>query len=281
MKSLVLILILIAMNLNLMSQNYVYDSKGAKKPFKSEDIDIEFTDSSPSVWFPAKVEQPIAPAVIAMLPTLLNIGFQLTTSILEERVKKFTAEYTKSKSYLNAGESTVPNFIFVRTVTFNKDPTVALSIRFIAHKIEKIDGFIYYIDEINLANSSAKATSDKNTFDYSIEIKPTYLINNEKKVIELSPISVSSVGFSKNQYPALKNRTEIIPLPKGAILTEMSLKIVESNPAKVRAERILSVWNTYKDSTKTIINNFLPKDIEGASSRIKPAGNSLNDSDSK
>lgn len=89
----------------------------------------------------------------------------------------------------------------------------------------------------------------------------------------MSPIAISSVKFKGNEYPDSKLRTDIIPMPGGAIMTEISLKIVESNPLKIRAEKILSVWNTYKDSTKTIINNFLPKAKEEESSSNKPGGN--------
>ncbi len=139
-----------------------------------------------------------------------------------------------------------------------------------ASPLNNIAGFVYYIESIYLKYSSAKAISNHNTFDYSIEIKPTFLFKNEKKVIEISPIAISSVQFDKpNNYEKLKHRTDFIPLPEGAILTEISLKIVESNPIKVRAEKVLSTWNTYKDSTKIIINNYLPKE----SSSAKAGGN--------
>jgi hypothetical protein len=276
MKRIILVLIFSVMLIDLMSQNYVYDFKGSKRSFKSEDVDIEFTDSSPTVKFSGEAGKEMASGVIAMLPTIVNMGFQLATNILEKRVKRFTAEYTKSKSFLNAGDGTIPNIRFVRTINSEE----ALSIKFIAHKLEKINGFVYYIEFINLKYSSAKATARNNTFDYSIEIKPTFLINNEKKVILISPVAVTSVHFATtNKYPDLKHRTDIIPLPQGAFLTEISLKIVESNPVRVRAEKILSVWNTYKDSTKTIINNFLPEEKKDGSSTNQTGGNTSTGND--
>jgi hypothetical protein len=259
------------MYLNLMSQNYVYDSKGTKNFFESEDIDIEFTDSKPLVKIPAKGEE-FAAALISMLPTIVDMGFKLTTNILEKRAKKFSAEYTKNKSYLQAGKYIIPNIKFVRTIVLDKDTIPALTISFVPSQVPELEGFVYYIDFIDLKNSSAKVKSNKSTVDYSIEIKPTFLIDKEKKIIELSPLAISSVKFENNTYPPLKHRTDIIPLPNGAILTEISLKIVESNPLKVRAEKILSVWNTYKDDTKTIINNILPKEKEDESSSSKPSG---------
>lgn len=253
------------MCLNLVSQNHVYNYEGKRKPFKLEDIDILFQVPKEN---PVKFEKAeAAAAIIGMLPTVVNMAFQLTTNILEARTKKFTAEYTKTKSYLDAGSGNIPNINFVHKIGFDGDPTPnkpALSIEIIAYQLEKIKGFVYYIKSIELDYPLAKAISKHNTFDYSIEIKPTFLINNEKKRIDISPIAVSSVEFKKNEYEALKHRTDIIPMPKDAILTEISLKIVESNPIKVRAEKVLSTWNTYKDSTKTIINNYLPKESSSA-----------------
>jgi len=277
MKNLVLILILHVMCANLMSQNQVYDSKGTKKHFTSEDIDIVFTVPDTPVIFPPD-KQEAAGALIGILPTAVSMVFQLTTNILESRTKKFTAEYTKTKSFLEAGDRTIPNIEFERRVGFSTDATPnepALSIKINAAPLKNIAGFVYYIESIYLKYSSAKAISNHNTFDYSIEIKPTFLIKNEKKVIDITPIAVSSVQFDKPiNYEKLKHRTDFIPLPKGAILTEVSLKIVESNPIKVRAEKVLSTWNTYKDSTRTIINNFLPKEPSSAQERGNtPIGN--------
>ncbi len=131
MKNLVLILILNAMCANLLSQNQVYDSKGTKKHFTSEDIDIVFTvPDNPVSFLPEKQEA--ATGLIGMLPTAVNLVFQLTTNILESRTKKFTSEYTKTKSYLDAGDRTIPNIEFERRVGFNADATPnepALSIK--------------------------------------------------------------------------------------------------------------------------------------------------------
>jgi hypothetical protein len=261
MKNLVFIFILNAMCLNLVSQNRVYNSEGEKVPFKLEDIDILFQVPKEDA---VKIERIESGGLIGMLPTVVNMAFQLTTNILEKRTKKFTAEYTKTQSYLDAGSGNIPNITFVHKIGFNGDQSPnnsALSIEIIAYQLDKLRGFVYYIKSIELNYSLAKGKRFKhNTFDYSIEIKPTFLINNEKKRIDISPIAVSSVEFKKNEYEDKKHRTDIIPMPKEAILTEISLKIVESNPIKVRAEKVLSAWNTYKDSTKTIINNYLPKD---------------------
>ncbi len=254
------------MAFNLLSQNYVYGPDGQSKHFKSGDIEISFSDPQKLVNIPQKIGGEMAGAIISSLPTLVNMGFQLTTSILEKRVKKFSCEYTKSQSYLEAGGKKVPKITFIRSISFddNNSYKPALEIVLVPYEVQGIQGFIYSVDSIILNYSSAKFRKEDSGLDYTIEIKPTFFINNEKKSIETSPIAISSVKFGENgnSYSNKKNRTDIIIMPNGAVLTEVSLKVIESNPAKVGAEKILSTWNSYKDSTKTIINNFLPKEKE-------------------
>ena len=120
-----------------------------------------------------------------------------------------------------------------------------------------IDAYFYYIESIDLSYSKAMTTKKSKMFDYTFEIKPTFLIGNKKQTIELHPISLSSIPFGKKELELNKYRTDIIPLPKNAFFTEVSIKIVETNPYKVKADKILEIFNTYKDDAKTIINNFI------------------------
>jgi hypothetical protein len=80
----------------------------------------------------------------------------------------------------------------------------------------------------------------------------------------LSPIVLHSVSFGTHDLSSSndKYRSDLIAIPDGAYCTEVALKIVESNPYKVRAEKILALWNDNKENSKTIINNFLPKNEE-------------------
>lgn len=255
------------------SQNNVYDSKGNKIPFRSEEIDITFSNSG--IKFPDKEGPELAPALLAILPTIVDVGFKLTSSALEKSVKKYSAEYSKQKSNLGAGSKEIPNFKFTRLIKLDNSSAeiTALEITINAQQVESLQGFVYYIKNVELLYSSAKSTSSQNTFDYSLELKPTFLIEGEKKVQELSPITISSLEFTNNQFSLAKHRSDIIPMPPGAVLTEISVKIVESNPYKVRAEKILSLWNDNKDSGKTIVNNFLPKEKEDPNTNSGKEGN--------
>lgn len=110
-------------------------------------------------------------------------------------------------------------------------------------------------------------------------------VNGELKVIDLAPIVISAQPFEElKSFEEKKHRSDIIMLPKGGFITQISIKVVETNPKKVRAEKIASLWNDYKDEAKTVINNFLPKAEEkkeeddtkkktGETNSDKPVGN--------
>lgn len=278
-----LIILIYVSSLTSFAQNFVYNEKGQKKTFESEELEIHFQQNendAPSYIYESAA---VAPALLAVIPTLVDVGFRLTQKKIEQNVKAFSAEYTKQKSYLDAGDGNIPDFAFTRSVKLEdeKNPNNALTIVFKPHVIKSI-GFIYYVDNIDLNLSSAKHKKIP-AFDYAIELKLGCLVENdgkiERKVYDLSPIVISSVGFGSkdlvneaeiNDDKKYKHRTEIVTLPAKSIIVDVSVKIVETNPQKVRAEKILSLWNENKDEAKTIINNFLPKEEDKENEETTP-----------
>ncbi len=246
---------------NCYAQNVVYSSAGKTAHFAKEDLDITFAASK--IRLPQAAGHEFAPALAALLPTVIDAGFKLTTSILEKRVKKFSAEYTKEQSSpLTAGDGYWPEFKLVRTINLEENPDASKEALAISFKIDKTANnklFYYYIDALGLAYSAAKATAKSNTFDYVIELKINYIQGTEKKTLTLAPLVISSVPFGNLPVTGPKYRTEIFTIPDESIVTGVSLKVTETNPAKTRAEKILGIWNDHKDEAKTIVNNFLPK----------------------
>ena len=89
------------MFLSTEAQNNIYNFAGTKKQFVAEDIDITF--NSTDIEFPEKpkkspIQEESGAAILAALPTFVDIGFNLITSWLENNLKKFSGEYSKSKS---------------------------------------------------------------------------------------------------------------------------------------------------------------------------------------
>ena len=257
MKIRVFTLIFLSMGLFMKGQNFVYDKDGNKKEFEAEDIDIIFETSGIQKTGTESV------AILSILPTVVDVAFGLTTKALEKRVEKFTSEYTKKKSHLQASSGVVPDFKFVRKIKINTIEKNALNVQFKTFKVSGINGFVYYIAKIELAYSAAKFKSSSKNLDYVIEIKPTLLLQNgETHTLESGDIVISSVNFGNNDFTNMKHRSSIMSLPDGAVLTEVNVKIVETNPAKTRAEKILSLWNDNKENVKTIVKEFIPEEKE-------------------
>lgn len=260
------ILIAITLVFNLFSQTSVYDSSGKKTKYKREDIDLIFTPSK--IGLPKNLskdtieqEEAIGGIIAAAVPTLIDLGFKITTNVLESRVKKFSGEYQVQKSYLEAGGGKIPSLTFIRKVKTGKDST-ALKIVLEPKRIENTSGFVYYVESVELWYSKACWKRKHNGLDYTIEVIPTFLVDKEKKSQELAPISLTGVGFGKYSFDskAAKYRTAFIPMPEKGLFLDAAIKIVEVNPAKIKAEKILEIYNKYKDDAITIINKILPSE---------------------
>lgn len=235
------------------SQNIIYDKKGNSHKYDTEVLKIAFTASQ--VNFPRQESS----IILSLLPTAVDAGFKLITSSLEKRLKKFTFEMSKKQTHLDAGTANLPNASFTRTLKINNEEKLAFGLDIKVKQIDSMQAFYFYIENITLNYSGAKHVKSFNKLDYAIELKPTLLIDGEKKAIEISPIIISTVDFGSNSYTDKDHISDIVTLPSNGVLTELSIKVIESNPVKVRAEKILNLWNDKKDDVKTIINNFLPK----------------------
>src|SRR5687768_15141482 len=152
-----LIILIYVSSLTSFAQNFVYNEEGQKKTFESEELEIHFPQNENDKPFTIAESTTVAPALLAVIPTLVDVGFRLTQKKIEQDVKAFSAEYTKQKSYLKAGARNIPDFTFTRSVKLKggKDIDSALTIVFKPHVVDKV-GFIYYVDNIDLNLSSAK-----------------------------------------------------------------------------------------------------------------------------
>jgi len=248
------------------AQNNYYDSNSSCKKYYKDESELTLTPSK-KVFLPRTEGNEFA-ALLSLLPTAVDLGFKITANILENNKKKYSGEYSIQRGFIEAGKQfaanenkrTVPDIVFTRKLILSKggEPTLAMSMEIKAETMEGIDGFYYYVDKMITTLSKAK-TKNTTTLDYTIEIKPTFLVNGEKKAQELSPITITGVEMDNAQaFTANKFRTEFIPLPRNGYLVDIALKIVETNPNKIKAEKLLENFNGYKDEAKTIINNFLP-----------------------
>jgi hypothetical protein len=259
MRRIFIISTLILMSLFAAAQRTVYSKDGKTMHFIRQELDIEFSNSAIQI---PKSES----ALPAIAGAALDIVFNLATDFLEKRAKKFTGEYVRTQSNLEMDERKVPDFSLVRTIWFKEgSPHSALEIKFKALQIKNF-GFVYYVESINLAYSKALTKSNSRQFDYTIEIKLVTYVGQEKKEIELSPLVITNIGFGLKKFGKPTFRTEIIPLVKDMRIAGVGLKVVETNPAKIKVEKIVEQWNKNKDSLKSILSKLIPEKKESSGS---------------
>jgi hypothetical protein len=273
MKNILLLLLVILLASPAFSQKGFYNASHQKKDFTSEEIDLTFEASQVNL-----AGEEIAPVLAAAIPLVLDFGFKTTTKILEKKVKEYSAEYSKYNSYLGASEYP-PIITFSRTIIFGKKtdlvPALIIKLEPKAAGAGLLGRYIYYeVTKLDLIYSAAKSTERFPTLDYTIELKLDYLVGGERKNLDLKPIVISSVKYEVNPFLSKKStyRTEFIALPEKSMILGASIKIVETNPGKVRAEKILSAWNDNKEGARTIINTFVPKEEKAQETEAKPSG---------
>lgn len=245
---------------NCFSQLKVYNSSGNKVSYKQEDIDIEFSPGN--IVIPTSDEKDtegrmgLSPS--GLVKDILEPAFKLTVNFLGERIKKYTGEYQLKKSNLNAGDQKIPDITFIRMVKTDEGDTVALKIVLRAKEIEGTHSFVYYVASTEVNYSKALYKAKHYALDYSIEIIPVFQVDGKEKSETPNPICITGVRFGTINYDpnTAKYRTTYIPITEDALFMGVGIKIVESNPTKVKLETILNAINIYKDPTLEILKKL-------------------------
>ena len=294
MRKLVLTLILGVMCINAGAQIKVYDGNGKKTYCLGEDFDI--VDMRPSeVTIPSTPPPPdtnrggidalaTTPAATAvklaatLLPSIVNAGFTLIDSLVARNVRQYEAERTLSKSYLEAGGRTMPDFTIKRVVS-EKDKdgketlTTALSIGLKAEFVHNLNAAVYYVDNMSVNRTTAKLKKGDRP-NYAIELVFEFLEGDKRKpvVVSAEPINIYSVelGVPKECFQAeCKYRTNFVILPKDAFLAKVSVKIIETNPRKISAQKVADNWNAHENNAKKTAEELTKLGISELKAREK------------
>jgi len=287
MKQLIIFLILITIFSNLHAQISAYNANGKKMNCIAEDFDIvDITVSSvaipKSTNRQGRMELSLAPAIVgaaaAVIPAIVNGGIKFIDSLLAKNVRKFEAEYIHSKSYLNACSDTMPDFSIERRIWRNNvdsvDGEIALKMDFKAYSIPNISwAMVYYIDSYELNYTKAKIKKCKNDHpDYSIVFEFVFIDKDGNRFVQsIEPVNIRSLRFGKKRDVSkdYKYRTDFIILPDNACLTKISVKIVETNPRKISAEKVLENWKSYNEYAKTGVDALLAEGLKALNDKAE------------
>ncbi len=273
MKTILTIALLTISSFGFCQSNF-YKQDGSKFSVIGEQATLTFTDKNLSI--PTKVDKAgFAETLIAsQLPGFIDLGFKITTDIIEKNLKKFTSEFSARNTYIN-DKQYVSGFKVQRKIVLKEGEKKqgeqkedALVMEFVPRPVGS-NAFVFALESISVPYSGAKSKKGYNRNDYTVEIKVTYYDGKEKKEQTSAPIAVQLVEIAPGGSYELKDDTthlymsDKFPLNSDFTISEVSVKIIETNTAKVKAEMIKSIYDKYsddaKETAKNIVNFYIEK----------------------
>lgn len=267
MKTLVLITSILTSSL-IFGQSNFYKKDGKKIPIIGEQVKLEFT-SDIALERPPENEEGFAETLVAtLLPSAIDLGFKVSNSLIEKKLKKFTSEFSARNTYMNE-DKYITGFTIIRNIK-NEDKNekeLAFSAKFQPIKVND-NTFVFAISEMVVNSSGAKTKKGYNNNDYTLEIKVSYYDGKEKKEQTSGPITIQlfeiqnqnyQLTYSSSNYTYLSDK---FPLNPNFNISEVSVKIVETNTAKVKAEKIKSLHDKYSEDAKGLAKNIVNFYIE-------------------
>ncbi len=266
MKTIKLLTMLMLFAHLTIGQTKFYDAEGKKKPVIGEETLLTFTEGTPiPTNTTGAAEGFLATGIVAeVLPSLIDLGFKISSNLIEGRVKKFTNEFSTRNTYIG-NIDTVPAFEVKREVMLkegNKKED-ALLMRFVPVMVDT--GWLAYrMDSLICTLSGAKVKKKYPYNDYVVELKVRYYDGKKEQEKTMSPITVSLVKIGgEMQGESGKYLSDPIAVGANFRLLGVEAKIVETNVSKVRAEKIKALAENYgddvKDQVKTIVNYYIDK----------------------
>lgn len=253
------------------SQNVVFTDKGEKSKYIHNEYILQLDKGIGKVEVLQEDKKEFASFLVTAAPKAVEIAFKSIKRYLEKREKSFVGEYETSISNPHCLTTLLPEITFTRKLIILNEETLekALELKVVPVKIENSKNLYYFrLDDFNLKYSKARTKSGKISLDYAIEIIPQTLKMqdnmDDSKVLEtgtdlkIDPIKIMGMSFKKLAIKKNEYRSGIFSIPKGNIVVGLKIKIVESNPGKIEAEKVLELFNTYEEDAKTIINYILP-----------------------
>jgi hypothetical protein len=250
-----------------MCQTNFYLKDGKKTSIAGEQTRLTFTNET-TLERPEKVviEGFAGTLIASLIPSIIDLGFKTSTDLLDKNLKKFTSEFSGRNTYMNK-EKYISSFNIQRKIVVKGDieeQKNAFSIEFVPLQVDE-NTIVFAIDKLSTLYSGAKSKNGYNYNDYIIEIKVSYYDGKEKKDQTSAPISLQlfKIGGENTEYTLRDSSSKHLylsdkfPLNPDFKISEVSVKIVETNTAKVTAEKIKSIYDKYSDDTKDIAKNII------------------------
>ena len=257
MKHFTLTLISCAMFLICDAQRKAYDTSGKKYKVSGEYATIQFTPSKAKSLTVGRES-----AATQILSTLVDFGFEYVDSLLQKRVKSFSNEFTARQTYVAQPDQDVPNFTIKRTITTSDNKEHDMLVEFETKSFGTNLPVCYFQLKSIQADLTRARLKKGDRLDYTIELKPTFLVikdgKQQKEAVEMKPILVTSVELGDKTIGTREVRSDAVLIPSKGVFIELDVKISETNPRKVKAETLLQLWTKHQESLKKLVTQYIP-----------------------
>lgn len=211
---------------------------------------------------PSLHARPATPASLAGLATLIPSGvdllFNIGTHILENRLKKFSGEYASRNIYNN--QTMLPNVRLIRKVRpmGTSTDTTVMSITMNADYTPGDRGFSFKVSEVYISQSKALVTSRCNYIDLLVEVGVSYFDGTEKKTESSKPITIPLIQVGTISGSSINpNNIYTDKFRADKPISEITIKVTEVNPCKVTAEKLLELNEKFGDEAKGTVKEII------------------------
>lgn len=262
----ILVSLLLAFSLLGFCQTRFYQTEGKKISVYGEQTRLTFTkEKAIPILLYTEQEQEMniqESLVLSLIPSLIDLGFKITSDLIDKNLKKYTCEFSVRNTFMDT-ENYISSFYIKKSILLknNSNMMEAFSISIVPIKVDE-NTFVFAIDKILTTYSGAKSKSGYNLNDYIIEIKVSYFDKTEKKEQTSSPITLQLLKIGDSAYTLKEGNTYLFvtdkfPVSADMKISEVSVKIVETNTAKVKAEKIKATYDNYSEDVKGEVKNII------------------------
>lgn len=190
--------------------------------------------------------------------------FKVSAYLIEKNLKAYTGEYS-ARNINRDAKKKLPKLTFARNITIVGDPVPKPALKMVFEPVITHENlFAFELKSVDCNYSKAKLKAGYPIIDLTVEIAVTYYDGNEKKTQTSTPLVVhgvnvrgiyslpDSIGFYSDNFPSNKR------------ITEIHMKVVETNPYKIRAEKLKELSDKFGDDAKELakgtVNIFVGSD---------------------
>ncbi|NJB87277.1 hypothetical protein GGR26_003057 [Lewinella marina] len=185
------------------------------------------------------------------------MGYRFLQDQLARRQARFVYQDEQRATNLQGGSFRLPVITCSSFIYPGSNKEVARRIEFKPLHLRGTQTFAYQLTRLDLHYAKAKPSKWSDVFDYTIQLTLHFVRGGELIDRPLKPLVVQSVGFGAHDLSEQQLYSPPIPLLEDSCLAEVSMTVVETNPAQVNTANVLKLLTENEERVKDKIVSVL------------------------